>query len=51
MHTNVNNIISKLKDIDAKISNINNFEIVNENVDNIEMTTQNANLELEENAR
>lgn len=37
MHTNVNNIISKLKDIDAKISNINNFEIVNENVDNIEI--------------
>ena len=36
MHTNVNNIISKLKDIDDKISNINNFEIVNEKTEQIE---------------
>lgn len=36
MHTNVNNIISKLKDIDDKISNINNFEIVNEKIEQIE---------------
>ena len=37
MTNNVSNIISKLKDIDAKISNINNFEIVNENVEHIEV--------------
>ena len=37
MTNNVSNIISKLKDIDAKISNINNFEIINENVEHIEV--------------
>ena len=37
MTNNVSNIISKLKDIDVKISNINNFEIVNENVEHIEV--------------
>ena len=37
MTNNVSNIISKLKYIDAKISDINNFEIVNENVEHIEV--------------
>ena len=37
MTNNVSNIISKLKDIDVKISNINNFEIINENVEHIEV--------------
>ena len=37
MTNNISNIISKLKDIDAKISNINNFEIINENVEHIEV--------------
>ena len=37
MTNNVSNIISKLKDIDTKISNINNFKIVNENVEHIEV--------------
>lgn len=37
MTNNVSNIISKLKDIDAKINNINKIEIVNENVENIEV--------------
>ena len=37
MTNNVSNIISKLKDIDVKISNINNFKIVNENVEHIEV--------------
>lgn len=37
MTNNVSNIISKLKYIDAKISDINNFEITNENIENIEV--------------
>lgn len=37
MTNNVSNIISKLKDIDAKINSINKIEIVNENVENIEV--------------
>ena len=37
MTNNVSNIISKLKYIDAKISDINNFEIANENVEHIEV--------------